>query len=58
MVDAGFPTPHFHEVLHLEQIEKITFEKYFSSRSKDYLHRYYGHCNTSTDIKEANFFGK
>jgi len=57
VVDAAYLTPNF-EVLHIEQIEKINFEKYFSSRSKDYLHRYYGHCNTSTDIKEANFFGK
>ncbi|XP_027847934.2 WD and tetratricopeptide repeats protein 1-like [Aphis gossypii] len=52
----AYPTPNY-EVLHIEQVEKITSEKYFSSRSKDYLHRYYGHCNTSTDIKEANFFG-
>jgi len=39
------------------QIEKIYFEGYFRSQAKDYSHRYYGHCNTSTDIKEANFFG-
>ncbi|CAB1333595.1 unnamed protein product [Coregonus sp. 'balchen'] len=26
-------------------------------RSYDYKHRYCGHCNTTTDIKEANFFG-
>ncbi|TNN76295.1 WD and tetratricopeptide repeats protein 1 [Liparis tanakae] len=26
-------------------------------RSFDYKHRYCGHCNTTTDIKEANFFG-
>jgi len=58
VVNAAYPTPNYHEVLHIEQVEKITSEKYFSSRSKDYLHRYYGHCNTSTDIKEANFFGK
>ncbi|KAJ8289316.1 hypothetical protein COCON_G00019750 [Conger conger] len=25
--------------------------------SFDYKHRYCGHCNTTTDIKEANFFG-
>ncbi|KAG7270907.1 hypothetical protein CRUP_000266 [Coryphaenoides rupestris] len=25
--------------------------------SCDYKHRYCGHCNTTTDIKEANFFG-
>ncbi|XP_028837533.1 WD and tetratricopeptide repeats protein 1 isoform X3 [Denticeps clupeoides] len=27
-------------------------------RSLDYKHRYCGHCNTTTDIKEANFFGR
>nr|XP_057940382.1 WD and tetratricopeptide repeats protein 1 [Doryrhamphus excisus]XP_057940383.1 WD and tetratricopeptide repeats protein 1 [Doryrhamphus excisus] len=26
-------------------------------QSLDYKHRYCGHCNTTTDIKEANFFG-
>lgn len=26
--------------------------------SFDYKHRYCGHCNTTTDIKEANFFGR
>jgi WD and tetratricopeptide repeat-containing protein 1 len=24
----------------------------------DYTMRFCGHCNTTTDIKEANFFGK
>lgn len=27
-------------------------------RSFDYKFRYCGHCNTTTDIKEANFFGR
>lgn len=27
-------------------------------RSYDYQFRYCGHCNTTTDIKEANFFGR
>lgn len=40
------------------QTEKINFEEYFRTKAKDYHHRYYGHCNTSTDIKEANFFGR
>lgn len=40
------------------QPEKATLEGYFRNQAKDYHHRYYGHCNTSTDIKEANFFGK
>ncbi|XP_061676434.1 WD and tetratricopeptide repeats protein 1 [Syngnathoides biaculeatus] len=29
----------------------------FRVQSLDYKHRYCGHCNTTTDIKEANFFG-
>lgn len=37
---------------------KITMEGYFRNKAYDYQQRYYGHCNTSTDIKEANFFGK
>jgi hypothetical protein len=24
----------------------------------DYVDRFVGHCNTTTDIKEANFYGK
>ncbi|KAL5236457.1 hypothetical protein ACI65C_003867 [Semiaphis heraclei] len=45
------------DALHIEQTQKINVEKYFRNRAKDYDRRYYGHCNTSTDIKEANFFG-
>lgn len=25
--------------------------------AKDYAQRFVGHCNTTTDIKEANYFG-
>ncbi|XP_077432868.1 WD and tetratricopeptide repeats protein 1 isoform X2 [Vanacampus margaritifer] len=32
-------------------------ELVFREQSMDYKHRYCGHCNTTTDIKEANFFG-
>uniref|UniRef100_A0A915IQG4 WD and tetratricopeptide repeats protein 1 n=1 Tax=Romanomermis culicivorax TaxID=13658 RepID=A0A915IQG4_ROMCU len=32
-------------------------EKSLQSRAYDYCKRYCGHCNTTTDIKEANFFG-
>ncbi|EDO29936.1 predicted protein [Nematostella vectensis] len=32
-------------------------EKSLRSTSFDYSQRYCGHCNTTTDIKEANFFG-
>ncbi|VDO94965.1 unnamed protein product [Soboliphyme baturini] len=30
----------------------------FREMSSDYAVRFCGHCNTTTDIKEANFFGK
>ncbi|CAL1611512.1 unnamed protein product [Knipowitschia caucasica] len=32
-------------------------ERLLRECSLDYKHRYCGHCNTTTDIKEANFFG-
>ncbi|XP_036204678.1 WD and tetratricopeptide repeats protein 1 isoform X2 [Myotis myotis] len=32
-------------------------EMVLRERSYDYQFRYCGHCNTTTDIKEANFFG-
>lgn len=41
-----------------EQLQIMATETYFRNRAKDYHRRYYGHCNTSTDIKEANFFGR
>ncbi len=28
------------------------------SLAVDYVDRFVGHCNTTTDIKEANFYGK
>lgn len=40
------------------QAQKMTIERYYHNQAKDYRRRYYGHCNTSTDIKEANFFGR
>ena len=33
-------------------------ERAWRSQAWDYTSRYCGHCNTTTDIKEANFFGK
>lgn len=33
-------------------------EKVWRKKASDYEHRYCGHCNSTTDIKEANFFGK
>lgn len=32
-------------------------EKAFRAEALDYEQRFCGHCNTTTDIKEANFFG-
>ncbi|XP_051158774.1 WD and tetratricopeptide repeats protein 1 [Leptopilina boulardi] len=32
-------------------------EKQWRRDAKDYKQRFCGHCNTTTDIKEANFFG-
>ncbi|XP_054271987.1 WD and tetratricopeptide repeats protein 1-like isoform X1 [Macrosteles quadrilineatus] len=32
-------------------------ERHWREGSYDYDKRFYGHCNTTTDIKEANFFG-
>lgn len=48
------------KMVHLrdKQCQNMCAEVYFRKHVKDYHHRYYGHCNTSTDIKEANFFGK
>ncbi|XP_034253371.1 WD and tetratricopeptide repeats protein 1-like [Thrips palmi] len=33
-------------------------EEQWQQRAFDYEKRYCGHCNTTTDIKEANFFGE
>lgn len=35
-----------------------TNEKLWRTQYWDYTSRYCGHCNTTTDIKEANFFGR
>lgn len=42
-----------------EEVEKVTEdEKFLREDSYDYELRFIGHCNTTTDIKEANFLGK
>ncbi|CRK90784.1 CLUMA_CG004476, isoform A [Clunio marinus] len=33
-------------------------EMFWRHEARDYKQRYIGHCNTKTDIKEANFFGQ
>ncbi|CAG00028.1 unnamed protein product [Tetraodon nigroviridis] len=45
----------FHSFSRKESIPED--ELVLRERSFDYKHRYCGHCNTTTDIKEANFFG-
>lgn len=35
-----------------------TQEKHWQQMAYDYELRFCGHCNTTTDIKEANFFGR
>ncbi|XP_022183506.1 WD and tetratricopeptide repeats protein 1-like isoform X2 [Myzus persicae] len=56
-LETSDSTTNVLDALHVERAQKITFEKYFRNQAMDYHRRYYGHCNTSTDIKEANFFG-
>ncbi|XP_067628800.1 WD and tetratricopeptide repeats protein 1 [Eurosta solidaginis] len=38
-------------------LERTDIEHQWRSKAKDYSKRYVGHCNTTTDIKEANYFG-
>lgn len=64
--DYIFPSPaedkkanssvRFHSFSRKESIPED--ELVLRERSFDYKHRYCGHCNTTTDIKEANFFGR
>ncbi|OAD59937.1 WD and tetratricopeptide repeats protein 1 [Eufriesea mexicana] len=38
-------------------IQISEYEQEWRRNTIDYKMRFYGHCNTTTDIKEANFFG-
>uniref|UniRef100_A0A672M637 WD and tetratricopeptide repeats 1 n=1 Tax=Sinocyclocheilus grahami TaxID=75366 RepID=A0A672M637_SINGR len=51
----GNSSIRFHNFSRKESIPED--EIVLRERSFDYKHRYCGHCNTTTDIKEANFFG-
>uniref|UniRef100_A0AAZ3PHM4 WD and tetratricopeptide repeats protein 1 n=1 Tax=Oncorhynchus tshawytscha TaxID=74940 RepID=A0AAZ3PHM4_ONCTS len=51
----GNSSIRFHTFSRKESIPED--EVVLRERSYDYKHRYCGHCNTTTDIKEANFFG-
>lgn len=35
----------------------LEYEQEYKNNAVDYMKRFCGHCNTTTDIKEANFFG-
>lgn len=52
----GNSSIRFHNFNRKESI--LEDEIVLRERSYDYKHRYCGHCNTTTDIKEANFFGR
>lgn len=41
-----------------DPVELPVFEWRLRNKAKDYQKRFVGHCNTTTDIKEANFFGR
>jgi WD and tetratricopeptide repeats protein 1 len=32
--------------------------QFWRNEARDYQQRFIGHCNTKTDIKEANYFGR
>lgn len=42
----------------LQQFECSETEKNLRARAFDYEDRFVGHCNTTTDIKEANYLGE
>lgn len=42
---------------HMHKMHYVFCLQYWRSRTLDYSERFVGHCNTTTDIKEANFFG-
>jgi WD and tetratricopeptide repeats protein 1 len=48
--DEGESRPTEHKMSEMEKI--------WRSESFDYKMFFCGHCNTTTDIKEANFFGR
>ncbi|KAI4489570.1 hypothetical protein M0802_011007 [Mischocyttarus mexicanus] len=53
-IDSGRDIGNFDN----EQLTRISgYEKEWRSNTIDYDMRFCGHCNTTTDIKEANFFG-
>lgn len=45
-------------VRHASSRQESLQEKELQKNACDYTMRFCGHCNTTTDIKEANFFGR
>ncbi|XP_053966712.1 WD and tetratricopeptide repeats protein 1 [Anastrepha ludens] len=48
---------HGSEQQHYNCLERSDAEYQWRSKAKDYSKRFVGHCNTTTDIKESNYFG-
>ncbi|XP_017468152.1 PREDICTED: WD and tetratricopeptide repeats protein 1 [Rhagoletis zephyria] len=48
---------HVSDQQHYNCLERTDAEYQWRSKAKDYSKRFVGHCNTTTDIKEANYFG-
>ena len=40
------------------KMQPSDLEEIWRAEANDYESRFCGHCNTTTDIKEANFFGR
>ncbi|KAL1131225.1 hypothetical protein AAG570_010843 [Ranatra chinensis] len=55
---SGYPSKCEHDAAEFEYMTEISGkEAEWRESARDYCLRFYGHCNTTTDIKEANFFG-
>ena len=46
------------DLLHHRRSQPSEEERMWRGEASDYEARFCGHCNTTTDIKEANFFGR
>ncbi|PIK40628.1 putative WD and tetratricopeptide repeats protein 1-like [Apostichopus japonicus] len=54
---ASSPSPSLGCSSPIRDVHVSEHERFFRSKAFDYQERFCGHCNTTTDIKEANFFG-
>ncbi|XP_017752740.1 PREDICTED: WD and tetratricopeptide repeats protein 1 isoform X2 [Eufriesea mexicana] len=58
LLDPGHVKAHFRDInMNQLMIQISEYEQEWRRNTIDYKMRFYGHCNTTTDIKEANFFG-